>query len=67
MDFLTVLRGVSDAFAINDATLAYWERPHLTQDVGASLTAGSRQSPRWVSLCSPRELRSTYPTTLPNP
>jgi hypothetical protein len=43
LNFLTVLRGTSDGYAINDVTLAYWKRQKLAQDVVASLSAGPRQ------------------------
>jgi len=43
LNFLTVLRGTSDGYAINDVTLAYWKRQQLAQDVVASLSVGLRQ------------------------
>ena len=43
LNFLTVLRGASDGYAINDVTLAYWERQKLAQEVVAALNAGPRQ------------------------
>jgi hypothetical protein len=43
LNFLTVLRGASDGYALNDVTLAYWKRQQLAQDVVVSLSAGPRQ------------------------
>jgi hypothetical protein len=43
LNFLTVLRGASDGYAINEVTLAYWERQQLAKDVVASLRVGPRQ------------------------
>jgi hypothetical protein len=43
LNFLTVLRGAADGYAINDVTLAYWERQRLALDVVASLSVGPRQ------------------------
>lgn len=43
LNFLEVLRGTSSGYAINDVTLAYWERQKLAQDVVAQLSAGPRQ------------------------
>ncbi len=43
LNFLQVLRGASDGYAINDVTLAYWERQQLAQEVVAQLSAGPRQ------------------------
>lgn len=43
LNFLQVLRGVSDGYAINDVTLDYWERQGLARDVVANLSAGPRQ------------------------
>jgi hypothetical protein len=43
LNFLTVLRGTSDGYAINDVTLAYWQRQELAADVVAQLRAGPRQ------------------------
>lgn len=43
LNFLTVLRGASDGYAIHEVTLAYWERQKLAQDVAAALSAGPRQ------------------------
>jgi hypothetical protein len=43
LNFLTVLRGTSDGYAINDVTLAYWGRQKLAPDLVVSLSAGPRQ------------------------
>jgi hypothetical protein len=43
LNFLQVLRGPSDGYAINDVTLAYWERQKLAQEAVASLRAGPCQ------------------------
>jgi Transposase IS66 family len=43
LNFLTVLRGTSDGYAINEVTLAYWRRQHLAPDLVAALGAGPRQ------------------------
>jgi len=43
LNFLQVLRGASDGYAINDVTLAYWQRQQLAQEVVAKLSAGPRQ------------------------
>jgi hypothetical protein len=43
LNFLTVLRGTSDGYAINEVTLAYWGRQQLAPAVVASLSAGPRQ------------------------
>ena len=40
LNFLTVLRGASDGYALNEVTRAYWKRPQLSQEVLASLSAG---------------------------
>jgi transposase IS66 family protein len=40
LNFLTVLRGASTGYAINDVATAYWERQQLAQDLIASLRAG---------------------------
>jgi hypothetical protein len=37
-----VLRGTSDGYAINEVTLAYWERQKLARDVVEQLSAGPR-------------------------
>jgi hypothetical protein len=42
LNFLKVLRGVSGGYAINEGTLAYWERQQLSQAVVASLSTGPR-------------------------
>jgi len=42
LNFLQVLRGTSSAYAINEVTLAYWERQKLAQDVVDQLQAGPR-------------------------
>jgi len=43
LNFLTVLRGTSDGYAINEVTLAYWERQKLARDVVEQLNAGPKQ------------------------
>jgi hypothetical protein len=43
LNFLQVLRGAADGYAINDVTLAYWKRQQLAQDVVEQLSAGPRQ------------------------
>jgi hypothetical protein len=43
LNFLRVLRGVSEGYAINDVTLAYWERQKLAREVIEQLSAGPRQ------------------------
>ena len=43
LNFLQVLRGASAGYAINDVTLAYWERQALARDVVEKLSAGPRQ------------------------
>jgi hypothetical protein len=43
LNFLEVLRGTSSGYAINDVTLAYWERQQLSQEVVTQLRAGPRQ------------------------
>jgi transposase IS66 family protein len=43
LNFLQVLRGASDGYAINEMTRAYWERQQLAQEVVASLSAGPQQ------------------------
>jgi hypothetical protein len=43
LNFLTVLRGTSDGYAINEVTLAYWGRQQLAPDLVESLGAGPRQ------------------------
>jgi hypothetical protein len=42
LNFLTVLRGTSDGYAINEVTLAYWERQKLARDVVEQLSAGPK-------------------------
>lgn len=42
LNFLQVLRGSASGYAINDVTLAYWERQQLARDVVAALSAGPR-------------------------
>jgi hypothetical protein len=39
-NFLTVLRGASTGYAINEVALAYWQRQKLSQDLIAPLCAG---------------------------
>jgi hypothetical protein len=57
LNFLQVLRGTSDGYAINDVTLAYWQRQKLAQDVVQSLSAGPRQFASavawqaWLAAC----------------
>jgi hypothetical protein len=43
LNFLTVLRGTSDGYAINEVTLAYWERQKLARDVVQQLNAAPKQ------------------------
>jgi Transposase IS66 family len=43
LNFLKILRGASTAYAINDTTLAYWQRQQLPQELIASLSAGPRR------------------------
>ncbi len=43
LNFLQVLRGASSGYAINEVTLAYWERQELAVAVVTSLCAGPRQ------------------------
>jgi hypothetical protein len=43
LNFLQVLRGASDGYAINAVTLAYWKGQQLAQDVVEKLSAGPRQ------------------------
>jgi hypothetical protein len=43
LNFLTVLRGTSSGYAINEVTLAYWERQKLAREVVEQLSAGPRQ------------------------
>jgi hypothetical protein len=43
LNFLTVLRGPSDGYALNDVTLAYWQRQKLAPDVVVALRAGPPQ------------------------
>lgn len=43
LNFLQVLRGASSGYAINEVTLAYWERQELAAAVVESLRAGPRQ------------------------
>jgi hypothetical protein len=43
LNFLTVLRGTSDGYAINEVTLAYWERQKLARDVVDRLNAAPKQ------------------------
>lgn len=42
LNFLQVLRGTSSGYAINDVTLAYWQRQQLARDVMERLSAGPR-------------------------
>jgi Transposase IS66 family len=42
LNFLRVLRGTSSGYAINDVTLAYWQRQQLARDVVERLSAGPR-------------------------
>jgi hypothetical protein len=42
LNFLRVLRGTSDGYAINDVALAYWQRQGLAREVGERLSAGPR-------------------------
>jgi hypothetical protein len=42
LNFLTVLRGTSAGYAINEVTLAYWERQKLARDVVEQLNAGPK-------------------------
>lgn len=42
LNFLQVLRGSSHGYAINEVTLAYWERQKLAQDVVEQLSVGPR-------------------------
>ena len=43
LNFLRVLRGTSTAYAINEVTLAYWERQGLSRDVLALLCEGPQR------------------------
>jgi hypothetical protein len=43
LNFLKVLRGTSAGFAINEVTLAYWERQKLSQEVVESLSVGPQR------------------------
>jgi len=43
LNFLQVLRGASNGYAINEVTLAYWERQELAGAVVEQLSAGPRQ------------------------
>jgi hypothetical protein len=43
LNFLQVLRGTSSGYAINEVTLAYWERQKLAREVVEALSAGPRQ------------------------
>jgi len=43
LNFLQVLRGAAAGYAINDVTLAYWERQQLARDVVEQLSAGPRR------------------------
>jgi hypothetical protein len=43
LNFLQVLRGTSEGYAINEVTLAYWERQKLAKEVVEQLSAGPRQ------------------------
>lgn len=43
LNFLQVLRGASNGYAINEVTWAYWEQQGLAQDVIERLSAGPRQ------------------------
>jgi hypothetical protein len=43
LNFLEVLRGTAEGYAINEVTLSYWERQKLARDVVSSLSAGPRQ------------------------
>jgi transposase IS66 family protein len=40
LNFLQVLRGRGTGYAVNDVTLAYWERQQLSREVVALLSAG---------------------------
>src|ERR671931_298340 len=40
LNFLTVLRGASAGYALNDVATAYWQRQQLAQELIASLSAG---------------------------
>jgi len=42
LNFLTVLRGTGGGYALNEVTLAYWERQKLPQNLVGSLSAGPR-------------------------
>jgi hypothetical protein len=43
LNFLQVLRGTDTGYAINDVTLAYWQRQQLSHDVVAHLNVEPRQ------------------------
>jgi hypothetical protein len=43
LNFLKVLRGTSTGFAINEVTLAYWERQKLSREVVESLSVGPQR------------------------
>jgi hypothetical protein len=43
LNFLQVLRGASSGYAINEVTLAYWERQKLALEIVEQLSAGPRQ------------------------
>jgi hypothetical protein len=57
LNFLTVLRGTSSGYALNEVTLAYWLRQKLAQDLVQSLSAGPRQFAgavawqAWLTAC----------------
>jgi Transposase IS66 family len=42
LNFLKVLRGTSTGYAINEVTLAYWDRQKLAQEVVVKLSLGPR-------------------------
>ena len=61
LNFLQVLRGAGTGYAINEVTLAYWERQELSQAVVAKLNEEPRSSPTrrpgrpgWRNWASPR-------------
>jgi Transposase IS66 family len=43
LNFLKVLRGAAQGYAINDVTLAYWQQQQLALDLAAKWSAGPRQ------------------------
>jgi hypothetical protein len=66
LNFLQVLRGPSSGYAINEVTLAYWERQKLAREVVAALSAGPRQfvaEAAWqgrlqeLGICAERHVR----------